>query len=451
MAAAMTAVVTRSPTRLGLLLGFVAGSSGLGLAAAPVVLPELTDDLGGAIGRTAWVLAAFSLALAVMTPVFGRLTDQRGASGTLGAGSLLGLAGAAAVVLAPTFATVVLGRLLQGASAAALSIVAFGIAGHHLAGADRARALGVLTAMSAMFLGAGPLIGAGIASVLGWRATLAVPVLAVVAVFRLGRLAPPPSGGTPVALDVRGAVLVLAAGSSITALLQARSVGLRPSLVVVLALIAAAAGAALVRHARAYPDGFLPRSAMGNTTFITLSLAAAAVMTGFLGMSFLGPLLLTEAADRSPVSIGLALLPAAFAAAAVAQAVGRLRPRMTVEAIIVALAVGSTAGMVLAGVGHETTAAVVLGVSATTSAFAGAQVALLDRVSELVPPHDRGVALGTFNLIFVTGGALGAALAGGLVDIADAATATLGIAILPLLAVPLAAAATVADRTEVAT
>ncbi|MCW3014414.1 MAG: hypothetical protein JWO02_1506 [Solirubrobacterales bacterium] len=441
----MTVALTQAPTRLGLLLGFVAGSSGLGLAAAPIVLPELADVVGRDVGQTAWVLSAFSLTLAVMTPVFGRLFDRRGAGGTLAAGAALGLTGATVVLVAPTFTTIVIGRLLQGAAAAALSIVAFGIAGHHHEGASRARALGVLTAVSSLFLGAGPLIGAGIAAVLGWRATLAAPVIATLAVVPLGRLAPPGAGGAPVSLDITGAVLVLATGSAVTGLLQARATGLGAVMTALVAVVAAGAFTALIRHARSHPDGFLPRAAMANRVFMALSGSAAAVMSGFLGMSFLGPLLLPEEGGRTAVDVGLVLLPAALAAAAVAQLVGWLRPRIAVETILVSLAVGTTAGMVAAGLGHRATVLVVLGVAAATSGFAGAQVAVLDRVSELVAPEDRGVALGTFNLIFVTGGALGAALAGGLVDVGSAAAATLGIAALPLLAVPLAAVA----RTEV--
>lgn len=443
----MTSALSGSPTALGLLLGFVAGSTGLGLAAAPVVLPELADDLGGGVGQTAWILAAFSLALAVMTPVFGRLYDQRGATGTLRAGTLLSVAGTALVLLAPSFPTIVAGRLLQGAAAAALSIVAFAIAGHHLRGAARAHALGVLTAVSSTLLGAGPLIGAGVATSLSWRATLAVPVVATIAVVPLERLAPAVAPGPRIALDLTGAAWVLTTGSAVTGLLQARAVGLDAPLVAFVAVIAIGAAGGLVRHARHHPQGFLPRAAMANRTFVALSCAAAAVMTGFLGMSFLGPLLLSEEGDSSTVAIGLTLLPAALAAAMVAQLVGRLRPRVAVEAILMALAVGASAGMVAAGVGHRLAPVVVLGVAATTSGFAGAQVALLDRVSELVAAEDRGVALGTFNLIFVTGGAFGAAVAGGLVDVVGAATATIAIAALPLLAVPLAATATRAGAT----
>lgn len=434
---AVAAAPPRNPTALGLGLGFVAGSSGLGLAAAPVVLPDLATDFGLAVAQTAWVLSGFSLMLAVMTPVFGRLADRSGATTTLAVGAALGLTGAVVVLLAPTLFTIVVGRLLQGAAAAALSIVAFGIAGYHLEGVGRAQAFGVLTALSSIFLGAGPLIGAATAELLGWRAALAAPVLATFAVLWLARLAPPANTTGRGEIDLTGAALVLAAGAAVTGLLQARATGLSAALAGVAVAVALGATVALAGHVRRRPDGFVPRAVITNRAFVALSAAAATVMSGFLGMSFLGPLLLAEGAERTAVDIGLALLPAAVAAAAVGWLVGWLRPHVGVELLLIALAVGSSLGMAVAGLGHSVAALVVLGVAATTSGFAGAQVALLDHVSELVEEKDRGVALGTFNLVFVTGGALGAAVAGGLVDVSSPATATLGIATLPLLAIPL--------------
>ncbi len=431
--------LARSPVQLGLVLGFVAGCAGLGLAAAPVILPALADDLELEVGQTAWILSAFSLALAVMTPVFGRLADRRGSRGTLAAGTALGVSGALLVLIAPSFPLIVAGRLLQGAGAAALSIVAFGVAGHHLEAAARARALGVLTAVSSLFLGSGPLIGAGVDAAFGWRATLALPVLAALAVGILARLAPSDAAVGAAPLDLTGAALVLTAGSGVTALLQARTTGLNAATVALIAVVTAAAFVVLRGHARRRPEGFLPRAVVSNPLFVALSCAGGAIMTGYLGMAFLAPLLLTpDGHPRTAVQVGVLLLPAAAAAALAAEAVGRLLPRVAVERILVALAGGATTGMLVAGLGHRTTVAIVVGSAAATSGFAGAQVALLDRVSELVPAEDRGVALGTFNLIFVTGGALGAALAGGLTDLRSPSTATLGIAALPLLAVPMA-------------
>lgn len=445
----MTAVAARtgpSPTRIGLLLGYVAGTSGLGLAAAPIVSRQLAEELGLATAQTAWVLALFSLALAVTTPVFGRYADLHGGRRVVGIGVCCSLAGSGLVLVAPTLPVLLAGRFLQGTAAAALSIVAFAIPAHLLEGADRAKALGVLTALSALTLGAGPLFGAAAEALAGWRAALMLSLLMIVAAPALARLAAPPLAGARSTLDLTGAGLVLTAGAGGSVLLQARATHLAPLAVAVVALITAASAVALVRHVRRTPEGFLPVVVVRNPVFVRLSLAAGALMGGFLAMGFLAPLLLTEDVSRSSFTVGVILLPAALAAAATAHVVGVLRATVSAERILAGLGVISVTGMLAAGLGGDLPAMVVLGAAAATSGFAGAQVALLDRLAELVPAADRGIAIGVFNLMFVTGGATGAALAGAVVDLASLAAATVACGLFAALSIPAARAAARAGR-----
>ncbi|MGK2937449.1 MAG: MFS transporter [Solirubrobacteraceae bacterium] len=445
----MTAVAARrgpSPTRVGLLLGYVAGTSGLGLAAAPIVSRQLADELGLATAQTVWVLALFSLALAVTTPVFGRYADLHGGRRSVGIGVCCSLAGTGLVLVAPTLPVLLAGRFLQGAAAAALSIVAFAIPAHLLEGSDRAKALGVLTALSALMLGAGPLFGAAAASLTGWRAALVLSVLMLLAVPALARLAAPPLAGARSTLDLTGAGLVLTAGAGGSVLLQARTTHLEPVSVVAIALVTAAAALALVRHVRRTPEGFLPIVVVRNRVFVCLSLAAGALMGGFLAMGFLAPLLLTEDASRSSLAVGVILLPAALAAAATAHVVGVLRATVSAERILVGLGVVAVGGILAAGFGGNIPALVVVGAAAATSGFAGAQVALLDRLADLVPAADRGIAIGVFNLVFVTGGATGAAFAGAVVDVASLSAATVACGLFAALSIPAARAAARAGR-----
>lgn len=445
----MTAVAARtgpSPTRIGLLLGYVAGTSGLGLAAAPIVGRQLAGELGLATAQTAWVLALFSLALAVMTPLFGRYADLHGGRRVVVIGVCCSMAGTGLVLVAPTLTVLLAGRFLQGTAAAALSIVAFAIPAHLLGGADRAKALGVLTALSALMLGAGPLFGAAAEALAGWRAALILSVLMLVAAPALAHLAAPPLAGARSTLDLTGAGLVLAAGAGGSVLLQARTTQLAPLAVAVVALITSGSAVALVRHVRRTPEGFLPVLVVRNRVFVRLSLAAGALMGGFLAMGFLAPLLLTEDVDRSSLAVGVILLPAALAAAATAHVVGALRATVSAERILVGLGLIAVAGMLAAGFGAGVPALVVLGAAAATCGFAGAQVALLDRLAELVPAADRGIAIGVFNLVFVTGGATGAALAGAVVDLASLAVATVACGLFAALSIPAARAAARAGR-----
>lgn len=426
------------PVRLGLLLGYVAGTSGLGLAGAPIVSRQVADDLAISTAQTAWVLALFSLGIAVMTPVFGRLADLHGGRRVVGIASACALVGTAIVLLAPSLPVLLVGRFLQGGASSGLSIVAFALPAHRLDGAERAHALGIMTALAALTLGAGPLFGAAAETLAGWRAALALSVVMLLAAPALARLAAPPLAGAEARLDLPGAGLVLAVGAGCSVLLQARTTHLAPPLVVAVAALTAGAAAGLARHVRRTPNGFLPLDVVRNRVFVALSLGAAALMAGFLAMGFLAPLLLTDGVDRPALAVGLILLPAALAAAATATVVGRLRATVSAERILVALGCLACGGMLVAGAGHALAPCVVVGSAAATSGFAGAQVALLDRIADLVPAGDRGIAIGVFNLIFVTGGAIGAAFAGAMVDATSLGTAVAACAAVCALAIPAA-------------
>lgn len=430
------------PVRLGLLLGYVAGTSGLGLAAAPIVSRDVAAELDLATAQTTWVLALFSLGIAVMTPVFGRLADLHGGRRVVGIAVACSLAGTALVLTASSLPLLLAGRFLQGTASSGMSIVAFSVPAYRLDGAGRARAIGVMTALSALTLGTGPLFGAAAETLAGWRAALALSVLMLVAAPALVRMAAPPLAGARANLDLAGAALVLVAGAGVSVLLQARATGLAPAVVVGVAALTVMAAVTLRRHVQRTPDGFLPLVVVRNRVFVLLSLAAGALMAGFLAMGFLAPLLLTETVDRSSLHVGLLILPAAVAAAATAHAVGVLRATVPAERILVGLGISSLVGMVAAGVGHEIAPLVVLGFATATSGFAGAQVALLDRLAELVPAEDRGIAIGVFNLVFVTGGAIGAALAGAVVDAASLGAATVACGLLAATCIPAARAAT---------
>ncbi|MBJ7518861.1 MAG: MFS transporter [Solirubrobacteraceae bacterium] len=430
-----------SPTRLGLLLGYVAGTSGLGLAAAPIVSREVAAELGVATAQTAWVVAIFSLAIGVSTPVWGRLADLHGGRRVVVLASLASVAGTIVVLLAPTMPALLAGRFLQGAASAGLSIVAFSIPAQRLDPAGRARALGVLTALAALTLGAGPVLGAAAESLAGWRAALTLSVLMLLAAPALARMAAPPMAGAGRHLDLGGASLVLATGVAAFVLLQARATGIAPVIVGLVAIAGIGAAVTLARHVRRVPTGFLPLAVVRNRVFVWLSLSAAALMAGFLGLGFVAPLLLTENVERSSLEVGMLLLPAALCAAATAQVVGMVRGSVSAEAIMVALGAVSATGVCAAGFAGDTPAVVIAGLAAATSGFAGAQVAILDRIADLVPVADRGVAMGVFNLIFITGGATGAAVAGAVVDVSSLSAAAIACGILTALAMPTAWAA----------
>lgn len=425
--------------RVASLLGVLVALTVIGSSAVAVALPDVARDLGLDTAGTAWVLACFSLTFSITTAVFGRFADLHGLRMPLRVGVALFALGSLLAAAAWSFPVIVVGRLLQGAGAGAVPVLALGIVAARFQGPSRGQALGGLTAVVSLVSGSGPLIGGVITDLVSWRAVLALPALAVLIAEPVARLAPArpvvlPGVSAPGGrrgLDVRGALLVAATVSVLTLGLQSPSTGMGLPLAGAFGLLALLGGWRLVRHVRRRPDGFLPASVVGDGAFRRYAGTGLTLLAAYLGMLLALPLLMSASHGWGPTRIGLALLPAAALGAVVAPAVGALVQRAGPSRLAAGLAVGSCGGLLLAASAPDRPLLLVVGMGLVVAGFAGGQVALIDAVSATVDEAHRGVALGVFNLLFFTGGAVGAAAVGGLADLVTLPGALACLAVLP--------------------
>jgi len=429
-----------STVRVALLVGTLVALTIVGSSAVAVALPMVAVELGLDTAGTAWVLAAFSLAFSVATALFGRLADLRGLRLPLRIGVVLLVAGSLACAAAGSFPALIAGRLVQGFGAGAVPVLATGIVVARFHGAARARALGALTAVVSLVSGSGPLIGGAITEVLGWRAVLAVPAIAALLVEPVARIAPAPVRARG-RLDVRGAVLVAATVTGLTLLLQAPATRPGPPALAAAVLLAVAGAAAVVLSVRAVPDGFLPRAVVANPTVVLGSVTGLVFIAAYLALLLALPLLLSQRHGWSPLQIGLGLVPAAAVGAVTSRVVGGVIPRIGAFRLCTGLALGSAAGALLTALTPGSPPLLVVGMALVVCGFAGGQVALLDAVPRLVPVQVRGAAIGVFNLVFFTGGAIGSAVTGGLADRVGVPVALAIVALLPALGAVTAAVA----------
>jgi MFS family permease len=427
-------------SRLGLiLLALLPVVTILGVSATGAAQPEIARGLGESTAATAWLLVAFILGLGVARPAMGRLTDLAGVRGLLLCGSVGLVAGSVGTLLSTSLFTMILARLVQGVSTSAVASAAFTAIAVQLAEPARSRAFGLLTAGSSLLLGTGVLFGALIVDALGWRASLASPVIAA----PIGLIALRYVRETPVVgetLDATGAALLFVASACLLTLIQAESTELSLGVISALGVVTAAAGTALVRHTRAYPDGFIPVRAVRRGG-LPWQLATAAALSAFaFGFIFAGPILLQgRQEDWSAVELGLALAPAGVVGALVAWLTGELVGRGA-GAWLLALpgAVGAVS-LALAGTA-EGPVSIVIAMSAAIASFGLTQTVLNARMAQVVPAREVGVVLGLFSLVQLTGGSVGAAAAGALLDATRPGTATLLLGGFPVLALGFLAA-----------
>jgi MFS family permease len=422
----------------GLRLGLLIGPTALGVSASAIALPATAAELRVGVGTAVWVLTAYASALGVGTVLFGRLVDSRGVRGTVQTGALLLGVGSLACGVASTFGVLVAGRLAQGTGAGAMAAGALTLA----ASAESARrgiVIGTLTATMAVYAGGATLAGGAVTVALSWRAAVVLPALSLAIVPLCLRLASvhPGRAGEPV--DVAGVGLLTSVVATLLVLIQAPTLKAPAPLVGVIALVAAVATVAFVQRVRARPNGLLPRRLATAPTFRTACMTGFGVFGGYFAGLFVVPQILVHTRGWSVFAVGVALLPGAALGAGLSRWATRLAARLDSRLLLATTATALAVLLALAGATGAGTVAVIAAASMGFIAFGITQVVLIDQVSTVIPPADRGMATGLLNLAFVTGGAVGSALVGALVRPLNFAGALATSAALPLAAAVIAA------------
>ncbi|WP_437692954.1 MFS transporter [Sorangium sp. So ce176] len=355
--------------------------SALGGSLIHVAVPLVRRDLGVDIGAASWVLAAYSLSVSALLLPFGRLGDRHGKGRVYAVGFGVFGAGSALSALAPTLASLLAARALQGAGAAMLMANGPALTTAAFPPTQRGRALGLQATATYLGLSLGPSIGGWLAQRAGWHAAfwinvpiaLAGALLARSLVWRGAAAAvtvavagPPPDGrggegslSTAPARDPAAAApapgarpfpwaSALLFGAALSALLVALTRGQRwgvlsPATVGLLA-VGAALAAAFVRSERRSPAPLLSAALLAQPALVAglaaafLQYAAAYMMLFLLPFYLQGPLAMT-AADAGLV---MTVQPAVMAATTAASGwlSDRIGARAPALAGMTALAVG---------------------------------------------------------------------------------------------------------------
>jgi predicted MFS family arabinose efflux permease len=144
------------------------------------VLPAIADDLRESISNVGLIASAYSLPVALLSPVFGPLSDRRGRRFALLLGLTIFAAAATACIVAPSLPVLLVARAVNGFGAAILLPAAFAAAGDLPDEAARGRAIALLAGVFPLANLLGLPLGALAASLGGWRAPFGVIALVAV-------------------------------------------------------------------------------------------------------------------------------------------------------------------------------------------------------------------------------------------------------------------------------
>lgn len=155
-----------------LLLVFGAGAflAGMELMITAVALPSILADLVAPNGTTAWlelrkaswIVNGYLLVYILVMPLAGRLADAWGARRLFLGALAVFIVGSALAGAAQDLDQLIAARLVQAVGGGVLVPVGTAAAAHLYAGAARARALGIVGALTFLGMAAGPVLGAAI-------------------------------------------------------------------------------------------------------------------------------------------------------------------------------------------------------------------------------------------------------------------------------------------------
>ena len=237
--------------------------------------------------------------------------------------------------------------------------------------------------------------------------------------FALAGRAVPVTPRRPLAVDLPGQLLAVAALALLTAaLVQAGRAGwLSPLVLAGLAAALAAAGAFILTEHRS-PDPMLPLELFARPSFRSGTLVGFLINLGFYGQLFVMSLYFQDVRGYSALRTGLALLPQAALLIVASTLSGRIMARTGPRTPMLAgLLIG---GAGLLGIAAAATSApyVILAVTFGAAGFGMALTmpAATAAVMEAAPPDRGGIASGVVNAARQAGGVLGVALLGTLVS-----------------------------------
>lgn len=394
----------------------------MNLTSIKILLPEIMPDLGVELNWLTWVVNAYTLPLAALIPIAGRIGDMYGPRRfflggifALGLGSLL-------CGTAFTFEWLITGRVMQALGAAMLVPNSLAILLSKVEEDKRGRVLGIWGSIGASGAVIGPVVSGSLADLFSWRgAFIIIAALALAIALAAGRqMLVNREFGTWVkkakrSFDGAGAVVLMTATTilllGITLLPDWgwQNNWIRVSGIAFLLFIYA-----FYRIEKTAADPLLSPLLMRNPRF------NLGLMVGFLeqfviaGTLFVMPIFFNTVQGQGAAATALLLTPAAVAVALVSPIGGRLSDRFGPGLPI-------TGGMIIRAFSFVMLSQIAVdtgylyiatGLALNGVGFALTSTPALHSVLSTVSPGEHGITSGVHNMVRFTGAAAGTTVGG---------------------------------------
>ncbi|WGR74003.1 MULTISPECIES: MFS transporter [unclassified Bradyrhizobium] len=443
---ARNAQAASSLTLAAMSLGY--GVVQLDVTIVNTALDAMGKTLGGGVAELQWVVSAYTIAFAAFILTAGALGDRIGAKRIFMAGFAIFTAASLACALSPNAAVLIGARLAQGLAAAILVPNSLALLNHAYAD-DRARGRGVAVwaAGASLALTAGPFIGGGLITLVGWRAIFLVNLpIGVMGLWLTWHYADETTRAPSREIDLPGQLAAIGAlGALAGAIIEAGALGwAHPAVFGAFAAAAILGGLFVWQESRA-AQPMLPLSLFSHRLFALTSLVGLLVNVAIYGLIFVLSLYFQRINGLSAWWTGLAFVPMMGAVLPVNLLAPRVAERIgPCPTIVVGTCISALGCIGLLWIGAGT----------SYWAICAQLIAISGGLGLLVPPLTStllgsaekarsGIAAGVLNATRQTGSVLGVALFGSLVAGEGAFMAGLHLSLLVSAAVLLLAAAVI--------
>jgi EmrB/QacA subfamily drug resistance transporter len=410
-------IATRAGSR-NWVMGLAAFASFMVMLDAMVVtlaLNTIRHDLGASLEALEWTVNAYNLPFAVLLLPSAALGDRFGRRRMLILGFTLFTVASVACALAPNIGWLIAARAVQGVGASFVTPLAVALLSVAFPRDERAKALGIFTAISGIALIAGPVVGGAISQGLSWQWIfwINIPLGLVIVPLIYRRI--DESFGQIAALDLPGLILVAGAAFAVVwGLMHAASAGWASVEVVGWLAAGAVLAIAFVAVELRVREPMVPMRLFRSRAF------SAGVASGFIfnaamyGVLFLLPQFLQTGQGYGALDAGLRMLPWTAMLFIFAPIGGAMVNRVGERALVVG-------GVTAQGLGFAWLATIaapdlaflslvpplMLAGAGVTMAMPAAQNAVLGSVA----PAEVGKAAGAYNMFRFLGGVTGIAIA----------------------------------------
>jgi len=381
-----------------------------------VALPDIQRAFGVGEAGLQWVVAAYSLGMAVAIMSAATFADLHGRRLLYVIGVVVFTSASVACGLAPSLEVLNVARGVQGVAAATANVTSLALVSAAFPDPkQKARAIGIWTAIASVGTAVGPTLGGVLVEHVGWRSIFLVNVpFGVLVVWLTMAHVAESRDPRPRTLDGSGQLLFAATiGAFAYAVIAGPQAGWTSPLILALLAGAVLLAVLFVRAERASADPMMDVTLFRDATYALAIVTICAVLFAVYGMLLLVTQYLQNVRGYTPQATGFMLLPFSASVTVVSPLVGRMVGRFGARPPILAGLVVQIAGLcvLIAGAGGHTAFVLVgLLLAGTGGALCLTPITTLAMTS--VPPARAGMASGIMSAQRAIGSTLGFAVLG---------------------------------------